>query len=509
MTVYSMGLFAFLTLFAIFANAPLESQTSSTHVPLVFVGNRSLPPMVYDDGGRPKGIVVDIVKRLAVEMGTKIEVRTMDWAEAQSLVERGGADALIQINETPERLKVFDFSGPLLDSKFSIFTTSRHLGIADAEGLRGLKVGVEAKGFPQLALRSDPLVRLIVIPTILDGFRQLESGGIDALVVDEWVGQYTLAMNHIGGIFATGEPIAVSRSAIAVRKGDAELLRAIDAGLAAMRADGSYRAILERWRPKSIVYETHEQIHQRIRDFAFVIALLLLVFFIVFSRVLYLRIAEQRRYAQKLKEEAEVRAQLQAKELILKEVHHRIKNNMSTVAAMLSLQAQYAAAPRVAEALNDARSRIASMMVLYDRLYRRSNYESMSLSEYLDPLVDEIVANFPHGRDVRVVVDVEDCELSAKRLQDIGMVVNEVLTNAMKHAFAGIAAPEIRIASRLHDGRLRLSIADNGSGMPESADPGTSSGFGMTLIRELTHQMNGTLEIVGGKGTEVVLDIET
>src|SRR5664280_1556671 len=127
-----------------------ESDNTQSTEPLVFLGNQNLPPVVYLENGLPKGIVVDIVHALAVKMGRTIEIKAMNWAEAQKIVEQGGADALIQINITEERKKIYDFSDSLLESKFSIFTLSGKVGILGAADLRGLRVGVEAKGYPSV-----------------------------------------------------------------------------------------------------------------------------------------------------------------------------------------------------------------------------------------------------------------------------------------------------------------------------------------------------------------------
>ncbi len=100
------------------------------------------------------------------------------------------ADALITINKTDARQRVLDFFDPLLDSNFRIFVFGKRLGIAEMDDLRGLTVGVERAGSPQVALRSDPRIRSTVIPTILDGFKMLKERRLDAVVVDEWVGRY-------------------------------------------------------------------------------------------------------------------------------------------------------------------------------------------------------------------------------------------------------------------------------------------------------------------------------
>ncbi len=147
---------------------------ASNETPLLFLGNQNIAPVVYLDGTTPSGIAVDIVHALAKHLPQPVEIRAMNWSEAQALVARGDADALIQINPTEERKKIYDFSDPLLESHFSIFTRADMVGISGLSSLRGLRVGVEAGGLPQHLLETDPQVQLTIIPNFTDGFRQTE-----------------------------------------------------------------------------------------------------------------------------------------------------------------------------------------------------------------------------------------------------------------------------------------------------------------------------------------------
>lgn len=142
----------FFTLMPINVSAQSESEKNTT--PLLFLGNQNLPPLVYSENNMPKGVVVDIVNALEEKMGRNIDVETMNWSEAQAIVAQGEADALIQINENEERKKIFDFSDPLLESEFSIFTLTGRTGISGIADISGLRVGVEEKGFPVLCCKQ-------------------------------------------------------------------------------------------------------------------------------------------------------------------------------------------------------------------------------------------------------------------------------------------------------------------------------------------------------------------
>lgn len=270
---------------------------------LLFLGNKNIAPVVYLDNGTPSGVAVDIVHALAKHIPQPIEVKAMDWQEAQTLVVQGEADALIQINQTEERKKIYDFSSTLLESQFSIFTGTNKVGISGRSSLRGLRVGVEQGGLPRQVLENDPDILLTIIPNFVEGFKLLNESAIDAVVVDYWVGSYIIAANNLRNIKVTGKPIAFSYSSIAVKKGNTSLLNAINNALQTIKADGTYQDILDKWRPQEVVFHTREQLAQRIYEVTIII--LLVVFLIAMAWLLTLRnaLAKKKTAKEKLREQ--------------------------------------------------------------------------------------------------------------------------------------------------------------------------------------------------------------
>jgi two-component sensor histidine kinase len=196
---------------------------------------------------------------------------------------------------------------------------------------------------------------------------------------------------------------------------------------------------------------------------------------------------------------------LAEKDIILKEVHHRIKNNMGTVHGLLLLQAESTTVPAAAAVLRDAGNRVQSMMLLYDRLYRSEHYGDLALRDFFKGLLNQIVGNFPHGDRVRIVERVGDFHLPAQKMQPLGIIINELITNIMKYAFVGRSAGQISVSASQEGQRVTIVIQDDGIGIPESVDIENSTGFGMTLIDLLTTQLNGTIRFERVDGTRVTL----
>jgi PAS domain S-box-containing protein len=226
---------------------------------LLFLGNHSLPPMIFIENGKPAGIVVDLAGALAKRMKRPVKFDYMNWSAAQQLVLEGRADALLQFNPTEERKKSYDFSEPLLESEFSIFVRFDKKKVYSISDLQGLKVGVEEKGMPVALLNRNPSINLTVIPDVVKGMQLLANGTIDAVVIDRWVGSFVIAENHIRGIRIASEAIDKSSSAIAVKKGNAALLAEINKALAGIKADGTYATILSKWQPQEVIFQTKAQ----------------------------------------------------------------------------------------------------------------------------------------------------------------------------------------------------------------------------------------------------------
>jgi len=186
------------------------------------------------------------------------------------------------------------------------------------------------------------------------------------------------------------------------------------------------------------------------------------------------------------------------KELILKEVHHRIKNNMNTMKSLLALQAKSVSEASAKSALTDAGNRLQSMGVLYEKLYRSENIRQMSVRHYLESLIDEIVSVFPHQDLVRIEKEIEDVPLDVKTLSALGIIVTELITNAMKYAFPNGRDGLIRLTLVKSDRILKLTVMNSGKTLPDNFRIEQSEGFGLRLVSMLTQQINGNIDIYCG-----------
>ncbi|MGA2161537.1 MAG: transporter substrate-binding domain-containing protein [Methanoregula sp.] len=491
------------------ATGPAEPAAGvSNETPLLFLGNQNLAPIVYLDGTTPSGVDIDIVHALAQHMPQPIEIRVMNWTEAQTLVANGDADALIQINPTEEREKIYDFSDPLLESHFSIFTRTDQTGISGLSSLRGLRVGVESGGLPQQLLEPDPQVQLTIISDFTEAFKQLHEGSLDAVVVDYRVGSYVLAENNIPNIKVSGEPIDSTNSSFAVKKGNTILLNEINDALQIIKSDGTYQKIIDKWQPTESVFETQQQITDR--NYPIIIFILLLLFLIAVIWMLTIKKELSKRKAaeedlRKLYAELEQRViertsdlklaqealyQVNKKLNILSSItRHDIRNQLSALKSYLALSK---------ETLNDT-SRIAGYIqkeeTISDTIERQINftgtYQDMGVTAPAWQNVQEgvlrAVAALPM-RDVKAEVDCTDLEVYADPLFE--KVSYNLIDNALR--YGGDRLTKIHITSQETDAGLVLYYENDGAGISPGDKKhlfeqgfGKNTGLGLFLSREI------------------------
>lgn len=195
-------------------------------------------------------------------------------------------------------------------------------------------------------------------------------------------------------------------------------------------------------------------------------------------------------------------------EILLKEVHHRIKNNMNTIIALLSLQSDTVKEASAVNALNDAEGRVRSMMILYDKLYRSESYSKMSAREYLEPLSEEIKNGFPGGRDVTLYRDIDDFTMESQTLFITGIILNELITNIMKYAFNDTKTKVINLTVKKEGSRITLLVEDNGCGFPEGFDIRKTTGFGLQLVVMLTDQLGGSIRTEYAAGSRIIIEFD-
>jgi two-component sensor histidine kinase len=198
----------------------------------------------------------------------------------------------------------------------------------------------------------------------------------------------------------------------------------------------------------------------------------------------------------------------QEKALLLRELNHRVKNSLTSVAGLIDLESGNVGDPRLEEALGRLQDRVQSIAELYDLLFHSADMRSVSLSEYFQRIAAYIESSFAAGsRGILVKTDLADIRIDSKRAISLGIVANELLTDAFKYAFPGGRRGTISIALRRSDDRAMLEISDDGVGLPPGFSASAFSGFGLKLVTALARDLGATLVFEVGPGARISLDL--
>ena len=183
---------------------------------------------------------------------------------------------------------------------------------------------------------------------------------------------------------------------------------------------------------------------------------------------------------------------LHEKEVLLKEVHHRVKNNLQIISSIFNLQKQYVDDhPRALELLHDSQDRIRSMSFIHESLYQTKNFSHVDLAAYIDGLTRNLMMSYSLGGKVELELDLQPVELVLDQAIPCGLVLNELISNALKHAFPDGATGRIKIGLRAEGERVEISVADDGPGLPPGFDHARDANLGLELVDTLIGQLDG------------------
>lgn len=198
---------------------------------------------------------------------------------------------------------------------------------------------------------------------------------------------------------------------------------------------------------------------------------------------------------------AELEKKVHEKELLLKELQHRVKNNLAIISSLLGLEMRKISDERSRRVFQGAQTRIYSMSTLYDQLFSSGDPGNIDLRGYLDKLAHTVFRTYLNDADrITLAVSLEHVVLDVKRAVPVGLIVNELLTNAVKYAFPEGRTGEIRVTLEEREGRITLEIADNGIGLPEGLDMNAVGSMGLLLVKMLSDQIGGEILRPEGPG---------
>ncbi|HEX2865843.1 MAG TPA: PAS domain S-box protein [Ignavibacteriales bacterium] len=209
-----------------------------------------------------------------------------------------------------------------------------------------------------------------------------------------------------------------------------------------------------------------------------------------------------------VKKEDRIKASLKEKELLLKEIHHRVKNNLQVISSLISLQSDYMDKTTQEEAFRESRNRIKTISLVHEKLYRSNSLSNVDVGDYIRALIANLRNAYSgQGSMVEVREDCEQASIPIDVATSCGLILNEIISNAFKYAFQGRIDGVLSFSVKNRKTEIEIMIKDNGPGLPEGMDMNKSGTLGQILISSLAAQLGGNLEITNDSGAKYTFTI--
>jgi two-component system CheB/CheR fusion protein len=226
-----------------------------------------------------------------------------------------------------------------------------------------------------------------------------------------------------------------------------------------------------------------------------------------FSKIMRDITEQYRSELQLLEQDQQLRASLAEKEALLKEIHHRVKNNLQIITSLLDLQSEFLDQADTKDVLVEMKTRVRSIAAIHELLYTAKDFSRIQFRRFVDKLAQEVIAVHSQlATEVRVEIEAESVHLEMAQAVPCGLIVNELLTNALKHAFPEGRPGKIKIAFGSDETQWRLEVSDDGIGLPVEVDPENANSMGLQLIQLLVQQLSGSLNVVRDSGTRLIIN---
>jgi two-component sensor histidine kinase len=215
-----------------------------------------------------------------------------------------------------------------------------------------------------------------------------------------------------------------------------------------------------------------------------------------------------RNRTEEIENEEKLMASIKEKEILLKEVHHRVKNNLQIINSILNLQSSYVTDEKTLDIINESQNRIRSMSYIHESLYQTSNFSSINFRDYIGNLITNLFYSYQVNGNINVVKKIENIDLALDQAIPCGLILNELITNSLKYAYDSDEKGDIVIELKEKGNSVHVSVEDYGVGLPGNFDLETSESLGLSLVHTLIDQIDGEVIVNSDGGTKFLIIFE-
>ena len=225
-----------------------------------------------------------------------------------------------------------------------------------------------------------------------------------------------------------------------------------------------------------------------------------------FGKTLESRVRE--RTAELIQAKGALELSVRQKDVLLKEVHHRVKNNLQIISSLLRMQSRTSSDPQINDILQESQARVRSIAMVYELLHKSLDLSSISVKEYIQLLITQLLISYDKANSVHTTIEVEDVRLDLDKSVPCGLIITELITNSLKHGFPEGKKGAIRVSfKKTTNGSYLLSVIDEGVGIPVPVDWKHTSSMGFSIIRSLCDQLDGHVEMHRGENGGTVFTL--
>lgn len=463
------------------------------------------PVSLWNVAGRtPSGFFVDIMNSVSARAGVSVSYICRNGsAEIMDTIESGVADVGVLL-KSREREKRLSFSTPI-DTTYLAFFSRSQSDVDPARLPSNRIVGVIKDCMSIEKLKDRVGMRLQIYGSYREGLFGLLAGEIGLFAGEEaMVLKQTRETGLEDRIQRVGKPFSELQRCLVVRKDNVQLLGLINKALKDFVSSPEYQRIYLKWYGAPTPYWTNRRVFA-VSGVFLIIAISGIAFwrYVSISKInaVLLRTIEERKKA-----EEQIKQSLIEKEALLREIHHRVKNNLAVISSLLGLQAEGVTDEGLRHSLEEMQQRMKSMALVHEHLYQKKDFSRINYKDFIIHVIKELESIYhKQNGTIEIKLNIEDLTLDIDSAIPCSLIINELVTNAYKYAFPDNRSGELSIRFVKEDDAYILTIKDNGIGLPENVDFRNSKTLGLQIVNVLCKQLRANLEMRVDRGTEAVI----
>lgn len=472
-----------------------ELEWIKNHPVVEFGYEPSWEPYEIYDKGKYTGIVGEYVNRISKITGIEFKpIENITWEQSFQGLKDGTIKMVPSCAISEDRLKFLKFTDVYIKDPFIICTRREYEFVGSLNDLIG-KTIVVPKGYYtyEYISKKHPKINLIEAETVKACLEKVSFGEADAFVGS--LGVISYYINHKGFTnLKVSAPTNMEDVQIAMAfTEDWKILRNIcNKALAQINTQERSR-IRKDW--ISVRYEYGFNWNKAVKLILLIlgVASIVITLFIIWNRTLSKQIRENNKLQHSLQNSIkEIKRQDNEKTVLLQEIHHRVKNNLQIITSMIRLQASTTDNEEVIKYLNDASERIQAIALTHEKIYKSPDLGRISSEDYLKSLANDIIRSYGKQDVIKTNVITQNLYIDLNVIVPIALILNELITNSIKHAFSSTEHPEVSIEINQTDHEIYLNYSDNGKWKESEID---SADFGTSLINIFTEQLEGTFTV--------------